>query len=227
MAFTVHSIYGQIFKVWRKKRRALFSATIRPQPDELMLDVGGYPGNWTGSRQEVRRIDCLNVHPVAWQPESAPAHAIRTLVGDGCALDFPDLSYDVAFSNSVIEHVGDWDRQRAFAREVRRVGRRLWVQTPAYECPFEPHFLAPFVHWIPVRLRKFVVRWLTPWGWIVRPGRQEADQAVETTRLLTRSKVAELFPDCEILTERLLAILPKSYIAVRRDAASGGRPERR
>ncbi len=53
----------------------------------------------------------------------------------------------VVFSNSVIEHVGTWEDQQAFAAEVRRVGRRLWV--PAYECPIEPHYLAPLVHYLP------------------------------------------------------------------------------
>jgi hypothetical protein len=216
MAFSIHSIYHHIFKIWRTKRQKLFSALLRPQPHEVVLDVGGYPRTWTGAAQQVQRIDCLNVHPLDWQPESAPHHHITTLVGDGCALAFADRTYDIAFSNSVIEHVGDWDRQRSFAAEIRRVGDRLWVQTPAYECPIEPHFLAPFVHWLPVPVRKVVVRWLTPWGWLQRPSRQEAEDAVRTTRLLTRAEMAELFPDCEILTERLLWVLPKAYIAVRK-----------
>jgi hypothetical protein len=54
-----------------------------------------------------------------------------------------DQEYDIAFSNSVIEHVGDWERQAAFASEIRRVGKNLWIQTPAKECPIEPHYLAP------------------------------------------------------------------------------------
>ena len=67
------------------------------------------------------------------------------MVGDGCALKFPDKSYDIAFSNSVIEHVGSWERQQAFAKDIRRVGKAIWVQTPARECLIEPHYLAPFL----------------------------------------------------------------------------------
>ena len=102
MAFSIHSIYRQTFKIWRKKRARLFVETIKPQKDEIILDVGGYPDTWTTRPQEVLRIDCLNVHPVDWRKEAAPHHNISTLVGDGRALDFSDASYDIAFSNSVI-----------------------------------------------------------------------------------------------------------------------------
>ena len=46
---------------------------------------------------------------------------------------------------------------------------------------------------------------------------------IETTRLLTRREMQVLFPDCQILTERILGLIPKSYIAVRRNPAARGR----
>jgi hypothetical protein len=217
MAFSIHAIYQQIFKVWREKRLAWFEAVIQPQAHETLLDVGGYAWAWTRRPQRVKQIDTLNVHVVAFDPEKYPEHRIRSMHGDGCAMEFPDNAYDIVFSNSVLEHVGDWERQKAFAAEVRRVGRRLWIQTPAYECPFEPHFLAPFVHWLPVKCRKLVVRWLTPWGFMERPSKQQVQEMVDTTRLLRRREVAELFPGCQILVERLFGLLPKSYIVVRDD----------
>ena len=134
----IHKIYAVIFKVWRQKRIALFESTIKPGGDEILLDVGGYPNTWTTRPQLTKRID--------WKIQLNVRNLITTVVGDGCALDYDGGAYDIVFSNSVIEHVGDWRKQQAFANEVRRVGKKLWVQTPAYECPFEPHFLAPFVH---------------------------------------------------------------------------------
>ena len=122
---------------------------IRPTSAQVVLDVGGYPESWIDYPQQAGRIDILNIHPISLREGEHPAHRIRTLMGDGCRLEFADRSYEIVFSNSVIEHLGSWERQQLFANELRRVGAALWVQTPAYECPIEPHFLAPFVHWLP------------------------------------------------------------------------------
>lgn len=215
MKFSIHAIYQQVFKIWRSKRMNWFIEIIKPEKTDTLLDVGGYPGTWTARPPLVGRIDCLNVHPVEWSGAAAPLHHITTLVGDGCALTYPDHAYDIVFSNSVIEHVGTWEQQRAFAAEVRRVGKRLWLQTPAYSCPLEPHFMAPFVHWLPIPVRRRVLRWMTPWGWLEKPSQSRVDETIHYTRLLTKKQMTELFPDCTIVTERLLGIFPKSYVAYR------------
>lgn len=216
MPLSIHSIYGQIFKIWRRRRFQLFLGLMRPKLTDTLLDVGGYPGFWTSHPQPVKQIDSLNVQEVPWNPQSAPNHLIRTLVGDGCSLAMPDKSYDIAFSNSVIEHVGSWERQQQFASEIRRVAKALWVQTPAYECPIEPHYLTPFVHYFPRSFQRLTLRWCTVWGWIERPNADQINSMVETTRLLRKSEMRRLFPDCDIVTERLLGMIPKCYIAIRR-----------
>jgi hypothetical protein len=57
------------------------------------------------------------------------------------------------YCSSVIEHVPP-ARRAAFAKELRRVGRGWFVQTPAYSFPIEPHSLLPLAHWLPVALRR-------------------------------------------------------------------------
>jgi len=217
MALSIHRIYESIFIIWRRKRFTLFRSLLAPGPAQHLLDVGGGPGFWTQHPVLLGRIDTLNIYPIKWNNDSFPEYHIRTFTGDGCALNFPDASYDIAFSNSVIEHVGDWQRQQAFAREIRRVGRSVWVQTPAFECPIEPHYVAPFVHWLPKAVQRKLVRWLTPWGMLEKPSKSQVDEMVKTTRLLTKREMRELFPDCQIRTERLLGIIPKSYIAIRKN----------
>lgn len=216
MSLSIHSVYRTIFKLWRRRRLALFLRLMRPSGADVLLDVGGYPMFWTAQEQPVSRIDSINVHEVLWGGQDAPNHNIRTLVGDGCSLKIPDKTYDIGFSNSVIEHVGSWEKQQQFAGEIRRVAKAVWVQTPAYECPIEPHYLAPFVHYLPPQIQKRILRWFSVWGWLERPNQQLVNATVESTRLLRKSEVHQLFPDCEILTERLLWVIPKSYIAIRR-----------
>jgi len=209
----VHTIYGLAYKYWREKRLLRFEQIIKPSSDDIMLDVGGYPATCTGRTQVAQRIDCLNLDSVARQ--NSAGYNFSTVIGDGCSLPYPDGTYEILFSNSVIEHVGDWDKQCAFAREVRRVGKKLWIQTPAYECPLEPHFLAPFVHWLPVSVRRRILRHFTFWGWTAKPSQQTIDEVIQFTQLLTKKQFRQLFPDCQIITERVLWIIPKSYTAYR------------
>lgn len=214
--FSIHSIYNQIFKIWRRRRFAWFIRLLSPQLTQRLLDVGGHPGFWRQYAPILQSIDTLNVYSVEWNDAIFPDHHIRTMVGDGCALQFADKHYDIAFSNSVIEHVGSWEKQQAFAKEIRRVGKSIWVQTPAFGCPIEPHYLAPFVHWLPKKVQLKIVRWVTPWGLIQRPSVKQVNKMVETTRLLKKREIQILFPDCKIYTEHLLGIIPKSYVAVRK-----------
>ena len=208
-----HTVYARIFKIWRPKRFKLFLQLACPQPSHRLLDVGGHPSFWTENPVVFGEIDVLNVHPFDWHEH--PEYHIRTCCGDGCALQFADKSYDVAFSNSVIEHVGSFERQEAFAKELSRVGKALWVQTPAFACPLEPHYLTLFVHWLPRKFRRFLIRWVSPRIWLQPTTKEQIDEMVETTRLLTKSEMRKLFPDCKIYTERFLGFIPKSYIAFR------------
>ena len=187
-------------------------ATFGPDEPALVLDVGGSPFNW--SLCALRSpVVLLNVE----RPRDAKAwpERLRPLVASGTRLPCGDGAVDLVFSNSVIEHVGDAAAQQRFARELRRVGRRLWVQTPARSFPFEPHLLTPFVHWLPRAWQRRLLRWGTLWGWIARPGPEQVERFLRETRLLGGREMRDLFPDCEIRRERFLG-LTKSYVAVRR-----------
>lgn len=216
MRLNIYQLFSPFMRRFRRRRFTTFKEHLNPQPDDRILDVGGYPAFWVEYEPVARSIECLNVHEVPWDTARHPGHGIRTLVGNGCDLAFSDRSYDILFSNSVIEHVGTWEDQQDFAREARRVGQALWIQTPAYECPLEPHYVGFYIHHLPKKWQLKLVRWVTLWGWLHRPTKEQVAAEVNSIRLLTRKEMETLFPDCEILTERLLGFLPKSYIATRK-----------
>jgi hypothetical protein len=184
--------------------------------DIVILDVGGRPDYWGNlGLERIARIDLLNNNDREYggpRPAGVPEGLFRFLIGDARNLeDFPDGSVDLAHSNSVIEHVGRWGDMVAMAREMRRVGRSGWVQTPASGFPIEPHFHMPFMHWFnaPIRARMLSLSLSRRFRVM---GVAKRRRAVESVNLLNHSEVEALFPGCSIETERFM-LMPKSYVA--------------
>ena len=55
---------------------------------------------------------------------------VSLIVGNACAMELAENSYDFVHSNSVIEHVGRFADMTEFAKEVRRLTPAYYVQTP-------------------------------------------------------------------------------------------------
>ena len=149
----------------RRRKLALFMELMRPDASTTVLDVGvdevslgeagGESGCTTHNILEERypwpeRLTALGLHDGARFRERYPK--IAYVQGDACALPFADASFDVLYSNAVIEHVGGRARQEEFVREALRVGRRVFVTTPNRWFPVEVHTRLPLVHWLPARL---------------------------------------------------------------------------
>ncbi len=208
----IEKVYRLISPAFREKRMRIFRSRVCLGTGTSILDVGGWPYTWADLKESAE-VTCLNMAKVP-EGRTAAGVTIRAVVADGCALDYPDQSFDVGYSNSVIEHVGTFERQKAFAREIRRVGKAIWVQTPAQEFFMEPHLIAPFIHWLPRSWQRRLIRYFTVWGWLKKPTPAEVEGFLDEVRLITFAEMKELFPDCEILRERFLG-MTKSYIAVR------------
>ena len=204
----IHDVWRVVFRFSRKRRMKTFISSYRVSPHDLVLDVGGTEGNWVLVPLPPRLV-LLNLRPIG-----DPSLETLQVVASGCHLPFSDNAFKVVFTNSTIEHVGDWGMQEQFAREIRRVGQRYFVQTPNRSFPIEPHFLAPLIHFLPMAMRIRVARNFTVWGWITRPSLEQCREQCESIRLLTASEMRTLFPDARLRKERLLGAT-KSLIAER------------
>jgi len=155
----VHKVYRIFQDRFRPKRMRRMADLACITAKTKVLDVGGSPLNW--DYLLVRPdLTIINIDPMDPSPD------LRQVIGDGCQLPFADDTFDLVFSNSVIEHVPD---HNAFAREAARVGRSYYVQTPNYWFPIEPHFLAPLIHFLPAKWRTKIARHFTGWGIIAKP----------------------------------------------------------
>jgi SAM-dependent methyltransferase len=175
----------------RERKLRLFLDELRPTSETTVLDVGadelGFgEGDGCGTLNffEERypwpeRVTALGLHDGAGFRSRYPQ--IPYVQGDACALPFEDGSFDIVFSNAVIEHVGGRERQRAFVSEAIRVGRRVFITTPNRRFPVEVHTRLPFVHWLPDALSHPLYR---------ATGRDIGPEV----ELLTRRSLAALFP---------------------------------
>jgi hypothetical protein len=198
----------------RERRFRLFErfAASLPRPMRI-IDVGGTNEFWEqrgwAGRSDVE-ITLVNLEAA----ERRHANIVPT-AGDATDMsEHDDDSFDIAFSNSVIEHLFTFENQGRMAAEVRRVASAAyWVQTPNYWFPIEPHFLVPAWHWLPEDTRVAILR-RRGVGWAGRcPDADFARKVVEEHRLMRRHELARLFPDARIVGERFGGLV-KSWTAV-------------
>ncbi|WP_199270358.1 class I SAM-dependent methyltransferase [Stappia indica] len=206
--------------VFRKRRvqrlKAMVADHVAAKGRCRIVDLGGTPEFWHVWRDEMNfdgvTITCINLGFTAGTDGSLPIELVH-----GSACDLPehaDNSFDVAFSNSVIEHVGSWANKSAFAREARRLAPSHMIQTPSFWFPIEPHARFPLLHWLPDPL-VYRIHLAMRTGFYPRAANlDEAMVSLEDARLLDGRQMRYLFPDSELVTERFIG-LPKSLMAVR------------
>jgi Methyltransferase domain len=187
---------------------AAFVEWYRARCSGPILDVGGTPEFWTDADLH-GSVTILNVLP---PPESLPGN-LAYVQGSATSLPFEDRSFGVVFSNSMIEHLGERTIQQRFASEALRVGRGVWIQTPARWFPIEPHFLTPLIHYLPKRAQRRLLRNFTIWGWITRPDQDYVDKLIDELALLSAGDMRFLFPGCTLLRERVLGMTKSLIVA--------------
>jgi SAM-dependent methyltransferase len=176
----------------RERRHERLFVLTGAGPDSRIVDIGC---GRLGLRRHAPGHDITGVDLAARPDYPGPFVQADVLAG----LPFADGEFDLAYCSSVIEHVPPAQRT-AFARELRRVARGWYVQTPAFSFPIEPHALLPFAHWLPAGLRRHYWRLGVAGAW-------------EEIALLRRAEMAALFGPP--LAERV-GPLVKSWVSVRR-----------
>lgn len=180
-----------------------------------ILDAGGTPEYWNllsdadAERLNVQ-ITVLNMY------ESLPCTKpyIHYVQGDACEMpQFRDGQFHLVYSNSVIEHVGLWYQKEQFAREVKRVGKAYYIQTPNFYFPVEPHFLFPFFHWLPQNLQIFFCMHMRLGYYKKCHSVAESLTLLQYNDMLSKKEFTRLFPEAAIMKEKFLG-LTKSFTAV-------------
>lgn len=178
----------------RRKIFRLFMEYMKPGAEEEILDAGVAPVKGIAGVRTVTNNFFENFYPYT-------EHITATSIEDASVLEkvfqglsfvqteayhtpFEDKQFDVVFCNAVVEHTGSRDQQKAFIREYCRVGKRFFFTTPSRWFPIEVHSALPFIHWMPARYFRMVLK--------VLGKKALADESI--LNLLTEKEFRELFP---------------------------------
>lgn len=214
----IHNIYRVFMGRFRPARMAAIRAMFPLlEEDGTVLDLGGTATWWRDMGVKTHNITVVNLDER--QKAEVLSLGYQFTYANACQLPYPDASFDLTFSNSVIEHVGGKEEQIKFAKELLRCGKAIYLQTPNKWFPVEPHLITLFVHWLPFDIQRHLVRWCSIWGWVTRPDQETIDRCIRDIKLLTRTEIKSLFPECKIESERVLG-LTKSFIVTKTDGPS-------
>ncbi|WP_315820530.1 methyltransferase domain-containing protein [Paraflavitalea speifideaquila] len=103
---------ASINQYFRRKRFKFFSDLIERVPKPLqILDIGGHQSYW----EQMGFINNKDIHITLLNLEAEPVvlPGFSSVVGDATDLkEFKDKSFDIVFSNSVIEHLFTLENQK-------------------------------------------------------------------------------------------------------------------
>ena len=197
----------------RKRKYDLFLKKMKPEPSDTILDVGvashGYRYTnflelWYPHKDQITAL--TNEKEEEYDEFRRMFPQIQLVFCDALHMDFDDDHFDIVFSNAVIEHVGSEENQRRFVSELIRVGRKVFIATPNYWFPVDPHTLIPFAHYLPRSARFWIYRTLGRSYW--------AD--IDHLNLLTMKRFISIFPDgvqVRFIRQRTLGF-PNTLMAV-------------
>lgn len=74
---------------------------------------------------------------------------VKAVLYDGDHFPFPEKSFDIVWSNAVIEHVGSREKQLLFLKEIKKAGKSAFVTTPNRYFPVEIHTRTVLLHFLP------------------------------------------------------------------------------
>lgn len=210
----VTSLFNSLSKRSRELKMELLRDHVPLRGDERILDIGSQVDNQ--SRQILERVEnrknltAINLLGDHLEEIRGAYPGIHVMRADACELPFADKSFDLVYSNAVIEHVGDFAAQKRMADEVRRVGRRWFITTPNRWFPFEFHVRMPLISWLPPRLMHRAAR---VWGYNHVRRRYQPGCDYSDVHLMTARQLRAAFPDSIVLKPRV-TIWPETLVIV-------------
>ena len=85
----------------------------------------------------------------------------NVFIGDARNTMLEKDSFDIVHSNATIEHLGSFENQVSFVREMIKISKEsIFIQTPNRFYPIDFHTILPFIHWLPKKIHRKILKFL-------------------------------------------------------------------
>lgn len=150
----INKIINRIRLQSRENKLNQFFSLLKPVETDAILEVGitnieySPTDNFFIKNYPYRnKITALGIGNISTFEKTYPD--VSTVSYDGRTFPFEDKQFEIVHSNAVIEHVGPFECQVFFIKEMVRVANLGMFTTPNRYFPIEQHTKIPFLHWLP------------------------------------------------------------------------------
>lgn len=185
------SLASKISMHFRKNMFRKFMEVMQPQPNYKVLDIGVTNDDTYQESNYFEKmypypsqLMCVGTENGSHLTEKYPGLQFQ-MITPGHPLPFKDKEFDIAFSNAVIEHVGNAASQASFVREMARVSKTFFITTPNRWFPVEFHTAIPFLHFLPKKTYRSILSMMGESYW----------SKEENLNLLSKKELWALFND--------------------------------
>ena len=144
----------------------LFLININYSKDKSIIDIGSTPSIdkehniFLESIKDNPNVACLSNQNCRILQKKYK-NIKKVIIGDALNTILEDNSFDIVHSNATIEHVGSFENQVSFVKEMLRISKEsVFIQTPNRLYPIDFHTILPFIHWLPKKIHRKILKFL-------------------------------------------------------------------
>lgn len=204
-----------LFLNFRKKRshliKKIISKIFNAKGSVNIIDLGGTESYWNIIETEFllnNKVKITLINLINYKIKNKKIFS--QINKDFFKCKFKKYSFDLSFSNSVIEHIGDTKKQISFCNLHKNLAKFYYLQTPNKYFFIEPHFMFPYFNFLPRAVQLFILSNFN----IGNFKKNDLDYSINelnTIQLLSKKNLEKFFPKKYIYSEKIF-FMNKSYI---------------
>ena len=160
----LYKIFQKITLKARNEFFNLFLVNNNYSKDKSIIDIGSTPSLekeqniFLENIKDNQNVTCLSNQDCRILKKKYK-NIKNILIGNAKNTMLENDSFDIVHSNATIEHVGSFENQVAFVKEMFRISNEsIFIQTPNRFYPLDFHTILPFIHWLPKKIHRKILK---------------------------------------------------------------------